>query len=417
MRFATLNGLTLLGLALSCLPIPGAEPTPQQVFEQRIIPIFQSPNPSSCVQCHLAGVDLKNYILPDADKTFRSLREQGLINLEDPEKSKILQLISMGAKETRAALIQQKVRQAEYEAFSVWIKACAADARLRAAAKLPESEQARPARPLEVIRHARQDRLLESFENNVWAWRFRCMNCHSEGTPQNDKYVKEYGKRVAWTKTAGAAATMEYLLASKLIDPARPQQSLLLRKPLGERHEGGKKFLVGDQAYQGFRAWIEDVAAIRSDRYAKASDLPNESGPERFGSDLWLKLVDCPPEWGGKLLQVNVHAWDAQRQDWEAQPLATSDREVAAKARLWQHNLTWLASRGSERAQQWQLGKPAPPAGRYLVKILVDRDGKLAKDWKTKLGAADYVGQVEFQARWREGYGAMTTVSASKVTK
>ena len=31
---------------------------PKEVFEQRIMPIFKSPNPSSCTECHLAGVDL-----------------------------------------------------------------------------------------------------------------------------------------------------------------------------------------------------------------------------------------------------------------------------------------------------------------------------------------------------------------------
>ena len=66
-----------------------------EVFEKRIVPIFKSPNPSSCMQCHLAGVDLKDYILPDAEKTFRSLRDQGLIDLESPEKSKIVRLRSV----------------------------------------------------------------------------------------------------------------------------------------------------------------------------------------------------------------------------------------------------------------------------------------------------------------------------------
>ena len=54
------------------------QPTPEQVFEKRIMPIFKSPNPSSCTQCHLSGVDLKNYILPSSEKTFLSLRDQGL---------------------------------------------------------------------------------------------------------------------------------------------------------------------------------------------------------------------------------------------------------------------------------------------------------------------------------------------------
>jgi hypothetical protein len=59
-------------------PTTGGDPSPQQVFEKRILPIFRSPDPSSCVQCHLAGVELKNYILPSYEKTFQSLRDQGL---------------------------------------------------------------------------------------------------------------------------------------------------------------------------------------------------------------------------------------------------------------------------------------------------------------------------------------------------
>src|SRR5258707_8009966 len=95
--------------------------TPQEIFEQRIAPIFKSPNPSSCVQCHLAAVDLKDYILPDHEKTFRSLRDQGLIDLDAPEKSKILKLIQMGERDSRgAALIHAKTRKAEYEAFAAW---------------------------------------------------------------------------------------------------------------------------------------------------------------------------------------------------------------------------------------------------------------------------------------------------------
>src|SRR5207253_6486838 len=126
-----------------------------------------------------------------------------------------------------ANLIPAKTRQAEYDAFAAWIKACAADPALKNASK-PEKTPALAVKPTEVVRHARKDQMLESFEANVWAIRFRCMNCHTEGTPQNDKLKKEHGERVAWAKKDGAAATMEYLLASKLIDPAKPTDSLLL---------------------------------------------------------------------------------------------------------------------------------------------------------------------------------------------
>ena len=95
-------------------------PSPLELFELRIMPIFKSPQPSSCIQCHLAAVDLKEYILPSHEKTFASLRDQGLVDLDHPEKSKILGLIKMGDKDLDkgARLIHAKMRAAEYEAYA-----------------------------------------------------------------------------------------------------------------------------------------------------------------------------------------------------------------------------------------------------------------------------------------------------------
>src|SRR5687768_3788571 len=83
-------------LAIVLAPAAVRADDPARVFEQRILPIFKSPNPSSCTQCHLAAVDLKDYILPSATDTFLALRDQGLIDLEKPEASKILALINRG---------------------------------------------------------------------------------------------------------------------------------------------------------------------------------------------------------------------------------------------------------------------------------------------------------------------------------
>src|SRR5262249_37891312 len=134
-----LNMLVRLAVTLSvfeiCLPLRAAD-SAEQVFEKRIMPIFKSPNPSSCVQCHLAGVDPKDSILPRAEKTFRSLRDQGLIDLSNPERSKILTLISMGKSDPKTPAVSTSKRQAEYDAFAAWIKACAADPALRDAPKL-----------------------------------------------------------------------------------------------------------------------------------------------------------------------------------------------------------------------------------------------------------------------------------------
>jgi hypothetical protein len=394
------------------------DPTLQEVFEKRILPIFKSPEPSSCVQCHLAGVDLKNYILPSHEKTFVSLRDQGLIDLERPEKSRILALIQMGEKERGASLIHQKMRKLEYEAFRDWVQRSARDPRLKALPRLDPEEQARPKRPVEVIRHARTDRLLASFTNTIWAMRFRCMSCHIEGTGENQKLIREHGPRVAWFKAGGPEATLNYLRSSRLIDVDQPEKSLLLRKPLGEvKHGGGIKIKVGDQGYKAIRSFLEDYARISKDAYTDAGSLPKqESGPLRFGTDVWLKLANTLPAWGDRLLEVEVYAWDRETKSWESEPIATSDRLVWGKGKLWQHNLTLLAARGSERAKTWtKTGRPSLPRGRYLVKVYVDGEGKVGRDWQAVLGAEALVGQVEVESGWAPGYGSMTVVEAGRV--
>lgn len=409
----------VLFLACSSAPAADADATPQRIFEQRIVPIFKSPNPSSCVQCHLAGVDLKQYILPSADKTFLSLRDQGLVDLQKPLDSKILRLIKMGEEDrSAAALLHDKVRKREYEAFALWIQACCKDEKLREAPRLAPSEVAKPTVPVEVIQHARKDRLLESFERNVWAHRFRCMGCHQEGTTQNAEQRKKHGERVSWMKQAGALATMNYLIgASTLIDEESPEKSLLLQKPLGViKHGGGKKFVVGDLGYKGFRAWLEDYAAIVGNRYTRLADLPAEKRDvQKFGTDIWIKLDKTLPEWGDKLLVATLYAWDDKAGTWEKEPIAMTDRVVWGQGKQWQHNLTLVAATNSERARTWIREKPALPPGRYMVRIHVDRRNKLATDWKATLDADDFAGQAEVTSRWPEGYGKMTVIPSDRV--
>lgn len=392
--------------------------TPQQVFDQRIMPIFKSPNPSSCVQCHLAGVDLKNYILPSAKDTFLSLRDQGLIDLDNVEKSRILGLIQMGKDErSKGAAVHQENRTKEYEAFVAWLKASAADNALRNAPRLKPEEQAKPPRPVEVIRHARKDRLVESFTTNVWSMRFRCMSCHNQGTPQNEKLVKEHGERVAWFKKGGPEETLDYLMQTKLIDVKSPEQSLLLLKPLNQiKHGGGTKFIVGDQGYKAMRTFIEDYARIVADDYKTAESLPKSSSLASFGTERWIKIANTPPAWGDKVLQVNVYAWDEKAKTWEKEPIATTDRKVWGQGKIFQHTLNLLAKRDSERAKAFTR-KAELARGRYLVKAYVDSTGRLTTDWKATLGEADFVGQAEVTSDWREGYGAMTVIEAARVKK
>ena len=398
-----------------------ADDSATKVFEQRLLPIFKSDQPSSCVQCHLAGVDLKDYIKPSSDDTFRSLRDQGLVNLDKPEQSKILKLINMQDTDNAGAnLLHEKAREAEAAAFAEWIKACCRDPKLRSSPKLAAGELAKPTRPNEVIRFDRTDRLLTSFEQNIWGQRHRCMGCHEAGSEQNRKLVEKNGEQVSWMKKS-AAETMTYLIRTKhLIDTDNPEKSLLLLKPLKEvEHGGGKKFLKGDLGYKDFRAWIEDYSKVVRDEYAKGSDLP-KSNPKQlrqFSSELWFKLANPPEAWDEKLLQVTIHRWDERAKKWEVAPIAISDRQASFKFKAWQHTLTLLAAPGSERAKEWQRGNTRLPNGKYLVKAHVDRTDRTLSDWQATLRDEDFVGQAEFDANWRPGYGGMMTVEAAKLRK
>jgi hypothetical protein len=397
---------------------PAAE-SPDKIFEKRILPIFNSPDPSSCTDCHLAGVDLKHYILPSHEKTFLSLRDQGLVDMDNPRGSRILSLISMGDQQQEgAALIREQVRRAEFDAFADWIAASSRDPKLRSAPPLPASERSAPARPNAVIRHARKDRVLESFEQNIWAQRFRCSGCHMPGGSENGKLVEEHGDKVSWIK-ADAPATMAHLIERGLVDVGQPAKSKLLLKPLNEiKHGGGQKMLPGDLGYKAFRTWLEDYARVITDRYASAAELPsNEGHPRVFGTDIWFNLNNTPAEWGDRLLQVTLFAWDTARNAWEEEPIATTDRMVWGKGRLWQHNLFLLARPGSDRMKSWSESKPSLAAGRYLFKVHVDRSDKLRSDWQHVLGSDDFAGQAVVESTWPEGYGKMTKVNAGTVQR
>ncbi|MBA3709414.1 MAG: hypothetical protein H0W83_11430 [Planctomycetes bacterium] len=394
----------------------------KSVFERRIKPIFASPKPTSCLECHLAGVDLKNYIKPSSELTFRSLRDQGLVDVNKPEDSRILALIGMGEGGDGAqkpSLIHSEVRKAEYEGFAEWLRACCADPAMIAAAKLPERELAKPPRPDAVIRHARRDRVLASFEDHVWAQRFRCTGCHAADGDQVAKLVAEQGDRdFLWIRPEGAEATMKYIIAQGLVDTKQPERSLLLRKPALEvKHAGGKKLEIGDQGYKELRAWIEEYSRTVTDGYKTVKDLPPAPTTVHAMTDMWLKITDTPGAWGDKLLQVDIHASDGKG-GWAQDPIATSDRAVFSNGNLWQHVLTCVAPVGSEQAKGFaNAEKPKLPAGKYLVRVYVDLRRKLEKDWRARLGAEDLVGETVIDASWATGYGSMTTMTAGALKK
>ncbi len=371
------------------------------IFEKRILPIFQSAKPSSCAECHLSGVDLKEYIRPTQQETFVSLVSAGMIDVQKPDDSKLLRFINR--RPEKQSLVTDNIRQEEFEAFRSWIRAAAADAKMLAA-----KDKAGPIGPQlseAVIRHARTDRVLASFIDNIWNETGRCAACHSPD--RNQKQVKEHGEQVSWIKLGDPQATLNHMIDAGLIDPDKPEASLLLTKPtLQVKHGGGQKMVVGDRTYKQFRRFIDDYATITHGKYKNADQLPKSNNEVSASTDIWMKVENVPAQYDKLLMQVDVY----RRTDagWSEYRVATSDRPIFGAQKLWQHSLSLTAPRGSAWAEEIRSEKLPP--GQYLVKLYVDRSGKLQKDFAAELGEQDFVGQVEVQSRWPAGYGQMTAV-------
>lgn len=410
------------------------------------MPIFRSTRPSSCVQCHLSSVDLKDYIKPSSEQTFVSLRDQGLIDLEKPLESKILQLIEMGEDDydKGARLIHEKVRKQEYEAFANWIVACCKDDRLARLPKANEKDFARPEAPLDVIRHGRKSRVLNSFVRNIWSQRMRCFPCHtpSEIKPDQtkirdrfDDFEVEFGDRMVLFKKT-PAETMKYWLERSadagndelpLVNLKDPRKSLVVLKPtarlprkIGDRfeppsykepvsHMGGLKMHVDDQSYKSFIAWIKDYAKIKSGEYKESDQLPSDNW---FATKRVLRLTDTSPEWKvGTPVQLMIHRWQEDASRWSPDPIAFTQGTVTPRHMV-NGALFLLAPADPAKRLEWfRSGNKFKP-GKYLVKVYVDKTDRLRREPEILLGPDELAGEVVIpHAQWKIGFPKAEKVS------
>lgn len=370
------------------------------IFNKRILPIFQSQKPSSCTECHLSGVDLKDYIQGDQKKTFASLVKAKLIDVEKPLDSKILKFIQR--QPNKPNLITKKVRQQEYKAFRAWILAALKEPELLAA---KSNTLAGPQLSDDVIRHARKDRVLTSFIENIWSEVGRCAACHSPD--RNQKQVRRHGKEMSWIILNSPVKTMQYMIDQKLINVNQPEKSLLITKPTMQvKHGGGKKMMVGDQAYKQFRRFLDDYSAVINKKYQSADDLPQQNNEVSFATEIWLKITNVPPRYNRMLMQVDLYR--KTDKGWSTFRVASTDHPVFGKKRLWQHSLSLTAPRDSNWSKK--IKRKRLPPGRYLIKIYIDKKRKLQKDTTAQLGRNEFVGQVKVQSRWRVGHQRMTVV-------
>ena len=373
------------------------------LFQKRISPILRSPKASSCVECHLSGVDLKNYIGKTEEETFASLRSGGLIDMNNPDRSKILTFIKRAPE--KESPISREVRKKEFEAFRAWIRLAVRDPKLAAAKS--GNDQLGPTLPLEVIRHTRKGRIVKSFVENIWSEIGRCVNCHSPELNRNkigrNGHTKEDVDAISWVVPRNPSATLDMLVESGNIDTDKPQLSSLLTKPVGlEKHGGGPKFAVGSRTDKNYRRFLNDYAAIINGKYSKLEQLPEEPDEVAVLTKQQLRIVDIPARLDKKLLRVDIYKQLGR--GWSKTRWATAESLINGKRHMWQNVILVIAPRDSARAKRMKPNISVLPPGRYLIKIYIDRDDRTKKNRDYQLGKREFYGQVEIQGEWKPGY-------------
>ncbi len=401
-RTSITNAFTLTVVLLMLTANALAADSALEIFKTRISPILKSANPSSCSECHLSGVDLKNYIGDTQEETFASLKSAGLIDPKNPDESKLLRFIRREPK--KATPVSKSARQKEHDAFRAWIRAAVKDPKL-AAAKT-SSDQLGPTLPIEVVRHTRKGRVMRSFVENIWSEMGRCVSCHSPELNRRkigrNGNTKESVDAISWVVPRDPAATLQELVDSGNIDLSDPEASQVLTKPVGlEKHGGGPKFAIGSRTDKNFRRFLKDYAAIMNGEYKDAKQLPKESNETAALTGQHLRIVDIPERFHRKLLRADLYRWSGEK--WSKERWATAENPIAGKRRMWQSMVFAVASRDSQRAKSLH-NKMNLPGGKYLLKIYIDREGKMEKDRDYELTEKDLYGQVVFQGPWKAGY-------------
>ena len=276
--------LTALGLAVSC----GETDTVQlaacknesgtALFEERIAPLLSDDRPKSCNACHLSGIDMTLFVRATPCETMACLQELGLVDLEAPKESKVLAWIERA--KPLSALIDDRVVQAEHDAFFEWIQHNANCGRLECQGVVCSTREHEPFCDVEPEPFAAADRALDAgdcsdlaierlFRDTIYASRGRCYPCHFESektaAPEARHFIHQSGDC-----NESSLETMHEVIDAGLVDAAAPLRSLLLLKPLAEGgggvpHGGHEKFSPGsDPGYDNFVYWLQRYAACRT---------------------------------------------------------------------------------------------------------------------------------------------------------
>lgn len=402
---ASISQVALVAAQESVSPAAEVTNTAAEIFQSRIVPLLQSPEKSSCSECHLQGVELRDFLAHDQKQTFANLRARGWIDVEQPEKSKLLEFISRHTNVSTPMI--QRIRATESEALKKWIVAAVREPELL---KEPLPLENDLELPLEFIQHARTDQIVARFCEAIWSQLSRCASCHSP--ERNQQQVKKNGQQMSWIVPRDPAATLSLLVERKLIDWEDPEQSELRTKPLGlVKHGGGPKFVIGDQTDRKWLSFLEDYSKLKQGKLTKTDKLPTVPDRRSWLSEMQLKITDFPEAWKGRLLTLSLHPKNADG-TWNDNPVATSDSPVNRKQLVWQHPLTVFQSVDPHKDEtEWSKPLTAADAitpGRYQLRLHL---GRLVVDEESRpineIGPPSplvLVATSELNAPWPPGY-------------
>ena len=247
------------------------------LYEKRIKPLVDGSQPSSCNQCHLAGVDLSMYVQSDPCQTMACLVKQGMVDFKDPAKSKVLEQIKMA--KPSSTLITEEVIAAEHDGFLEWITYSASCmdevcGTIDDACNSPSPEVGKTGGTPAVLGSCEEKDLGALFQEKVWKWRGRCAPCHvAPGTPKfKVAHFFDGGYKPgdsAEQEAKSALYSMYNVIGINAVNVDEPAQSMLILQPLapaagGLPHQGHVKIAnKQEQTYKDFLAWIEAYAECK----------------------------------------------------------------------------------------------------------------------------------------------------------
>ncbi len=316
--------LAIIALAISCgggEPVAPPEPAhtqgttnapvddgpvcadgPGEVFDRRIAPLLAQNRPSSCSKCHGAGVNLAAFVTGDACSSMACLVQMGMVNLERPRESALLEFIDRGYSPGAETGVTDVMVANEWTGFLEWIEwsaacpeqcestgpaQCSAPATPLIEDEEPEPEPVEvPALDLANYPCTEEAQGLAFFEH-VHPSTIRCAHCHAP-----DGALAGIGGARPWVdyrrSRAGSDQTMRNLYTLRAINYDTPMKSRVLMKPLSEgaggiEHGGGGKFADRDDfMHVALLQWIRMQATCSIDGALPRPDWSTDKFRDRY---------------------------------------------------------------------------------------------------------------------------------------